>query len=411
MPEWTKTKSLGVRYRLHKTRKHGVGYDRYYVIRYKINGKDKGEGVGWASEGWNEKKAAAVLAELRANQVSGTPPFTLEEKRQAEQNRRDAEARQARAEKDYVEQQENNIINKIFIRYCEANERKASLQDEQAYYKNWIGPTIGKKKLKDVVLLDLQRIAKKMTDAGRAPRSIQYVKSIVRQLYHYAIDHKLYSGVVPTTSFLRKQKIDNRRQRYLDPEDAERLLAEVRIKSETTYRISLISLHGGLRFGEIAALRWQHINTDRREILIVDSKSGESRTVYMTDKVLAMFVEMDRREPNMLVFPARMPKGEEKEMSRISNVFTAAVDALGLNNGITDRRMKLVFHSLRHSCASTLVNAGIELPVIAKILGHKTLTMTMRYSHVNDLRVRNAMGAIDAAYETKEPVLKLQKQG
>ncbi len=82
-------------------------------------------------------------------------------------------------------------------------------------------------------------------------------------------------------------------------------------------------------------------------------------------------------------------------MDRPSDTFARAVDALGLNEGITDRRMKLVFHSLRHSCASWLVNAGVELPIIAKILGHKTLAMTMRYSHVNDQSVRNAMSILD----------------
>ena len=61
----------------------------------------------------------------------------------------------------------------------------------------------------------------------------------------------------------------------------------------------------------------------------------------------------------------------------------------------TDRRMQVVFHSLRHSCASILVNAGVELPIIAKILGHKTLAMTMSYSHVNDRSVKNAMSFLD----------------
>lgn len=57
--------------------------------------------------------------------------------------------------------------------------------------------------------------------------------------------------------------------------------------------------------------------------------------------------------------------------------------------------MQVVFHSLRHSCASILVNAGVELPIIAKILGHKTLAMTMSYSHVNDRSVKNAMSFLD----------------
>ncbi len=205
---------------------------------------------------------------------------------------------------------------------------------------------------------------------------------------------------------MKKQRLANRRHRALSPEEADRLLAEVRQHSETTYRISLLSLNSGMRFGEIAALCWQHINTDNREILVIDPKNGEKmRAVYMTDTNLRMFREMESGRPEDLIFPSRT--GEK--MTRVSNVFGKALQALGLNNGITDRRMRIVFHSLRHSCASWLVNSGVELPTIAKILGHKILSMTMRYSHVNDISVKNAMAVLDEQQRPEEKVVKLRK--
>ena len=63
-----KTKTPGVRYYEHETRKHGIKFDRYYTIRYKLNGKDKEEALGWASEGWTEQKAAKYLSELKESQ-------------------------------------------------------------------------------------------------------------------------------------------------------------------------------------------------------------------------------------------------------------------------------------------------------------------------------------------------------
>jgi len=78
------------------------------------------------------------------------------------------------------------------------------------------------------------------------------------------------------------------------------------------------------------------------------------------------------------------------------------VDELGLNDGIDDRRLKVVFHTLRHTAASWLVNQGITLPVIAKILGHKTLQMTERYSHVNDESVKKAMATFDQQQTKKD---------
>ena len=118
----------------------------------------------------------------------------------------------------------------------------------------------------------------------------------------------------------------------------------------------------------------------------------------MTNEVLAMFSEMERGMPGDLIFPSQ--KGDK--MKSASKTFFRAVDKIGLNEGITDPRMRIVFHSLRHSCASWLVNAGVEIPIIAKILGHKSLEMTTRYSHVNDASVKNAMQTLDRKQESSK---------
>ena len=407
------TKTAGVRYKLHPTRRHGVNFDKYFSIRYRVDGKLKEEGLGWSSEGWSEKRAAAVLAELKANITTASGPRTLGEKRQIEGARRGEIERQEQLEQQQAENAQRLLLNNVFSQYCDASRHKVSLADEVVYYKTWIAPAIGGKRLDEIILLDLERIRRKMTAAGRAPRSIQYVKSIVRQIYHFAADHKIYSGEVPTVNFLKKQRLDNRRQRYLSHEEATLLLEEIRKHSLTTYRISLLSLNSGMRFGEIAGLLWQHVDTVRKEILVVNAKNGESRAVYMTAAVVQMFAEMERGAANELVFPAVQTESdkkqeiEKKKMERVSNVFASAANQIGLNEGISDRRMKFVFHSLRHSCASWLVNSGVELPVIAKILGHKTLAMTMRYSHVNDRSVRNAMSLLDDQQQSAGKIVSL----
>jgi hypothetical protein len=92
----------GIRCRLHDTRKHGVGLDRYWIIYFRYGGKNYEEGLGWSSQGWTEKKAAGVLAELQENQRRGERPFTLREKRemdQAEQADREEEEEQSQREK------------------------------------------------------------------------------------------------------------------------------------------------------------------------------------------------------------------------------------------------------------------------------------------------------------------------
>ncbi len=96
-------------------------------------------------------------------------------------------------------------------------------------------------------------------------------------------------------------------------------------------------------------------------------------------------------------------------MEEVSSSFSRVVDELGFNNGIEDRRKRLVFHSLRHTAASWMVNRGVSLPVIASILGHKTTIMTSRYSHVDQSAQRKAMAALEP-HQEKGKILDFPKQ-
>jgi len=82
--EWHATEFSGVRFRKHKTRKHGVKYDRYFAIRYQRDGKRKEEGLGWSSDGWTSQEAALELAKLKKAHKTGKGLTRLSEKRQKE---------------------------------------------------------------------------------------------------------------------------------------------------------------------------------------------------------------------------------------------------------------------------------------------------------------------------------------
>jgi integrase len=396
MNQWVSVGKFGLRYREHPERTTGVGKRkrplRYYTAVYKWQGKTVTDAYGWEGEDFhNEDDVVETALVLRQNRKAMTPPFTLKELIEEREQVIEAKAEQVRQEQLQEEREKTTRLDQVFAQYCESHSHKKSLENEIGLYRNWIGPAVGGKRLDEIILLDLERIKRKMTTAGKSPRTIQYIKSIVRQIYSYASIRGMYDGTPPTQHFLKKQRLDNKRQRYLTPDEANALLETIRPHSEQTYNICLLSLNTGMRFGEIASLRWQHINFDSMTILIVDPKNGESRNAYMTDAVVQMFTGMERGKPDGIVFPARTGG----KMAAASKAFFRAVDRIGLNDGITDRRMKVVFHSLRHSCASWLVNAGVELPTIAKVLGHKSLEMTARYSHVNDTSVRNAMRTID----------------
>jgi hypothetical protein len=76
---WHQTKHEGVRYREHPTRNHGVKADQYFAIRYRVNGKRREEGLGWATQGWTLQRAALELAKLKEAHRTGEGARTLED--------------------------------------------------------------------------------------------------------------------------------------------------------------------------------------------------------------------------------------------------------------------------------------------------------------------------------------------
>ncbi len=71
-------------------------------------------------------------------------------------------------------------------------------------------------------------------------------------------------------------------------------------------------------------------------------------------------------------------------------------DSIGMNNGVTDRRQKVVFHTLRHTYASWLVEQGVDLYTVKELTGHGTLAMTERYSHLALDTLRRAVRTLEA---------------
>lgn len=383
--KWENSEYGGVRFREHKERRHGIGKDKYFVIRHQFNGRRYDEPLGWATEGMSAKKAFLILAELKQNQATSTPPFTLREKLSIEHARRDSEER----EKTQVEAA--NITFKTFFENEYLPIQKTH-KDRETWVKEeqhgiiWIFPVVGNIPMKDISSFHIERIKKNLLDAGRSPRLIQYCFATIRQVWN----HARRAGIVavdPPTRDVKIPKFDNKRQRYLTPDECDRLLEELKKHSVTTYQMAIISLDAGARFSEIAGLQWQNVDCVRETLALMDTKSGKNRTVYMTERIKSLFSGMPKTGPDALIFPDR----NGNQIKHISKTFDEVVFNLGLNTGIDDNRLKCVFHSLRHTHASRLLESGADIYRVKELLGHASVTTTERYSHITADRLRSAI--------------------
>ena len=390
------TQFPGVRYRVHKSRKHnGNKYDQYFFIRYRVNGKLKEEGIGWASTGWNATKASLMLAELKKNHLTGEGPKTLEEKRFFEDEKRKEDATEKkRIERDLISFA-SYFENKYFPE-AQANKVKDSWSRENSLFRLWIKPVIGKIPFNDIRPFNLERIKKNMNDAGKAPRSIQYALAVVRQVFNHAFKNEMYFGDNPVRK-VKKPTLDNKRIRFLTHDEADALLAELKNRRRQLHDIALISLHCGLRAGEIFKLTWGDIDFIN-EIIMVKGKGNKTRPALMTEEVKQLLSTLPSSEPDDLVFKNHIGM----KIDSIPKTFKLAVDNLEFNKGISDKRHKVVFHTLRHTFASWLVQNGVDLYTVQKLMGHSTISMTERYAHLAQDNLKSAVKKLEESMKRQK---------
>ncbi|GAB6061162.1 hypothetical protein JCM31598_42790 [Desulfonatronum parangueonense] len=397
--KWVTTEIQGLRYYVHPTRKRKKGvkweYDVFYNYRRTLNGRRFEEGLGWLFEGMTLQKAIAKVHELNENAKLGKGPATLAEaQRIAEQERRAAEeqeASEARAKITF------NDVWKKYYPQAQVDRGENALIREECIYRLWIKPVIGNLPCISVAPFHLEKIKANMTKAGRAPRSIQYTFAIMRQVFNYAISQDLFTGtnpIKPKKKFAVKlPKFDNKRTRFLTREEADKLLDALREVSTETHDHALISLHTGMRAGEVWNLTWGDVDFSQGILTLRDTKNGSTRAAYMTGQVMAMLKA--RRpatyDPSALVFPGR---GGVK-ITQVSDTYNRTIKKLGFNDGITDARQKITFHTLRHTYASWHVQNGTDIYVLKELLGHSTIQLTERYAHLGKNNMQAAVKNLD----------------
>lgn len=386
------TKYAGVQARESSERRYKGRPDICFTIDYRdASGKRVRKDVGWASEGFS----AALAAEMRSRLVN--------------------EAKTAAA---------MGVI---------PMPRASALTFGQAwerYLADWLEAS-GKNSapdksrirgsLKSFCPLPLHQITAHRLDqlmgdmraAGKSAQTIRHAVGLVRRIMRRMTIWKLYAGPLPFDGLIMP-KTNNARERFLTPREARALLDELRRRSRQTWLMALVSLHCGLRFGEVARLRWGDARFENRTLYVAESKSGRARHAVMTDEVADALSALPRGPLTGLLFPAR----DGGVMKAVSESFNRAVDALGLNdtgevstgpNGkpirlkIRDRRQRIVFHSLRHTYASWLACGGQGQLAIADRLGHHSLEMTKRYTHLMDATRGMTAQTISAAFHEGAP--------
>ncbi|HHL33166.1 MAG TPA: site-specific integrase [Desulfobulbaceae bacterium] len=189
---------------------------------------------------------------------------------------------------------------------------------------------------------------------------------------------------------IERPKVPKGRIIFLKEEEAIRLLKECRAsKNKMLYPYILTLLHTAMRPSEAAGLRWDQVDLKNRSLTLFVTKN-EPRTVPLTQPVVNVLQELRKDNgDNEFVFLKDAGKSTQAKnipSSRFRPSFDKARERAGLQ--------QIHMHDLRHTAASHMLMAGTDLRTLAAILGHSTLQMVLRYTHLLDDHKLNAVDRI-----------------
>lgn len=227
-----------------------------------------------------------------------------------------------------------------------------------------------------------ERISKARAELEAQPTQKGEPKSPATMNRYRAVLSAVFSFGVKDLGWIRenpvarvaKMKEPNGRVRYLSDDERKRLLTAVcQAKNPFLYPAVMIGISTGARKGEIMNLKWQDVDLERGWAMLHKTKNRERRGLPLHNLALAALRKLwKNRQSDIWVFPNKFNSGP----FNIRKSWYTALEEAALDD--------FHFHDLRHTCASYLMMNGASLGEIADVLGHKTLQMVQRYSHIAD---------------------------
>lgn len=143
----------------------------------------------------------------------------------------------------------------------------------------------------------------------------------------------------------------------------------------------------GLRISEAVNLKINDIDSSAMTVKIVNAKGRNDRIVMLSEKLLFLLREYFKEyKPKIYLFEGQ--KGEQYSTRSIQQIFNNAAKKVGI-------KKKVTVHSLRHSFASHLLDNGTDIRFIQELLGHKHLSTTQIYTHINPVSVKRIKSPFD----------------
>jgi integrase len=207
---------------------------------------------------------------------------------------------------------------------------------------------------------------------GRAPATVNRYLSAMRSAWNWART----AGLIPQ-DLLWPSRImltePRGRTRFLSDVELTLLLKAAREHSPVMYAAVLVSVGCGVRLSELLRMRWADVDLEKQRLRVLLSKNNESRGVYLPASAVAA-IRILKQAPVVGTHLITDEQGQALNKDQVAGRWNTIRAATGL--------VDFKWHDLRHSCASFLAQEGANLLEIGAVLGHKSPSVTRRYSHL-----------------------------
>lgn len=368
----------------------------------------------------------------------------IQTRRGAEQYEREVRAALAAGTYRREEPQEIPVLNdfkdEFISNFAKVYNRPSEVKSKEGAFRRYLLPELGRLRLDEIHVRQIEALKAKMLAEGKSAKTINNAcAGVLGKCLRWAHELELIESVPK----IRKLKVEPAKWDFLDFSEANRLL-EAAKKTPEWYAMIYFDLRTGLRFGELSELRWDDVDLVAGKLLVRRSyhdghvgppKNGESREIPLSAETVEFLKEHRRRQRQAkagvvvkLVDASVMESGGVSEEELVEDdaenggresqetgkapqselVFSQPNGKrhihrradVGLKRCCTRAKLRMIgWHCLRHTFASHLVMRGASLKAVQELLGHATMEMTLRYSHLSPQVRKDAVELLDARRE------------
>lgn len=272
-----------------------------------------------------------------------------------------------------------------------ANNRPRVVREKERTVRRSLNPAFGRMRIGDIGIRDVERFKAAQIKAGLHPKTVNERLGLLARILRTAEEWE----VIEKVPRIRRLKCPPPRFQWLEHDKANTLIEAAMAEGFPWGPMIFVALRTGLRRGELRGLHWDDVELRTGRIVVRHAaddlgnlhppKSGRFREVPLGDQVLEVLKSI-RHLRGPLVFcnddgSMLTNRQCEKALPRVCKA--AGIDRVG-------------WHALRHSFASHLTMAGAPMRSVQDLLGHATLDMTLRYSHLSPDARRDAVRLLDA---------------